>query len=400
MPRQQIPYARTLIATILPLSLYLFLPLRSRMATEINWNYPETWHRFIAHVTARQFHGQVGREGLRFAELDRFVSEQLPGEATWLFVLLAVTGLVAVLWKARRIGVVLMTAVLAQLLYNMAYPIHDIRLYYIPLLAILGMAAATGAGVLIWLVARRHEKAGWAVAVLLCLSCVIPLTRHWRQNDQHDFKLLALYTRDTLRHVDRGAVVFSGRWDNFSSPALYYQTVAGYRSDVIVLDMGLLASPVLARRLSAVAPDLVAACREEMTTVAELARLSEAGQSYNVQAARRRFQEFQRKLLIESVRLRPTYVTSDLFRHPMVAGFNLISEGLVARVAAVDEFRSLVVEFEGPGIARDEIRDQRERNIYSDYVLMLRNRARYLELHGKTAEAAELSRRADRLISQ
>ena len=399
-PRQPIPYWRTLGATILPLLLYFLLPLRSRMSPDVNWSYPDTWHRLLVHVTARQFHGQVGREGLQFAELGRFLKDQLTGEATWVFVILALVGLAAILWKVRGIGIVLLAAALAHLLYNMFYPIHDIRLYYIPLLAIMGMWAACGAGVLAWLAMRRHGKAGLVVAVILCLTCLVPLIQHWRQNDQHNFKLLAHYVRDTLKHVDPNAIVFSGRWDNFSSPALYYQKVEGFRSDVVVLDMGFLASPVLARRLSTEAPDLVAACQQELSSIAEMARLSEMGQTYNVSVARRRFQDFQRKLLIEAVRLRPTYVTSDLFRHPMVAGFNLITEGLVARVAEVDEFRPLVMELEGPGITRDEIRDQRERNIYSDYVLMLHNRAQYLERQGKTAEAAELIQQADRLMLQ
>ena len=258
----------------------------------------------------------------------------------------------------------------------------------------MGIWAATGAGVLASWAGRWRPRAGIVVSLLLVLTCLLPLRLHWRSNDQHDFRLLAHYVHDSLKYADPNAFVFTGRADSFSSPVIYYQVVMGYRPDVVILDYGTLSSPVLARRLSEKAPDLVAACREEMAAVAAIARRAELGQPYDVVTARQAYRDFRRKLVEEAVNLRTTYVTSDLFRHPMFAGFNLISEGLVARVAREDEFRPLPLTFAGPDLVQQDIRDERERNVFADYSVMLRNRAHYLRLHGKTDEATELEKRA------
>jgi hypothetical protein len=397
-PRQPLPAWRSVGALLTPLLLYLYLPLRSHQDPDINWGYPDNWHRFLVHVTARQYHGKLGSEGIQLAELKRFFIEQLPAEATWLFVMLAGIGLVGVLKQSRDFGLVSLAAILAFLFYNMAYPIHDIHLYYIPVLGIMGIWAAVGTGILIRAACRRRARLGTVVTVLLCGISLFPLTTHWRQNDQHDFALLAHYVRDTLRTLEPNAVLFTGRWDSITSPALYYQVGEGFRHDVVVIDLGYLARPTLERHLRGRAPDLASACRAELAAVSEIALQAESGQEYNVAAAKEVYQQLQTKLVASAVDLRPTYVTSDLFRRPMVTGFNLITEGLVARVARQDSFREITNRFTGPGLRRQETRDERELNILKEYRNMLLNRAHYLRLHGRRDEAVALTRQAKQIL--
>ena len=104
----------------LPLLLYAYLPLRSRQDPAINWDYPETLHRLWMHVSARQYQGHLGSQGMRVGELERFFGEQLPGEATLLLPLLALGG--AIVLARRRPSVLFVTAPVAAafVLYNLA----------------------------------------------------------------------------------------------------------------------------------------------------------------------------------------------------------------------------------------------------------------------------------------
>ena len=391
-----VPFWQGVGAGVLPLLAYLYLPLRARTMPPVAWDYPETLHRFLVHVTARQYHAALGSKGLRIEELERFVTQQLPAEATWIFIVLAAVGLLALFWRIWRVGLLTLASAAIIILYNMAYPIHDIHLYYIPVLALVGLWAAAGCGVLVGLASRWHGVVGGAVGALLCLTCVVPFIGNWHGNDQRDFRLLDHYVRDTLTYLDQDAILFSGHWDRFSSPSLYVQQVEGYRKDVLVIDMGMLANPSLEKRLGQALPDLAVACREELRAVAEVARLAERGRPYDIAEGRARFQRLQRVLLERSLELRPTYVTSDMNRHPMLRGFHLVTEGLVARVAQDDEFRPFPVpDFRGPGISRAQARDRREQDVHFEYGRMLRNRARYLERHGRMAEAELMARRAE-----
>jgi len=129
--------AAVLGSAALPLTFYLYLPLRSRLSPAVNWDYPESWARFLVHVTARQYHGMLGSQGLRRSELARFLFVQLPNEATAIFIALALVGGTILLATRRTYGLVTVTVLAAFVIYNLGYPIHDIAVYYLPPLAVM-----------------------------------------------------------------------------------------------------------------------------------------------------------------------------------------------------------------------------------------------------------------------
>ena len=149
-----LPIGRTIAAGILPLLLYLYVPIRSRMNPAVSWDAIDSWHRFWVHVSARQYQGMLGSQGLQIGEFKRFVTEQLPAEATWILLILASLGLVTLLARRWRFALLCALLCASQLIYNMAYPIHDIHLYYIPVLLVLGLWAAVGTGLIVALTAH------------------------------------------------------------------------------------------------------------------------------------------------------------------------------------------------------------------------------------------------------
>ncbi len=428
--RTPVPLVRSVGAVVAPLLLYLYLPIRAAMNPAVAWDYPTTLHRFVVHVSARQYQGLLGSQGLRMSELERFLGQQLPQEAGWALPLLSALGFAALLWRGRRFLIVTLLPLIAYLLYNAAYPIPDIDLYYIPVIAILALWAAVGTAVLAhgvaWAVqaiasptrrapagvpvaaaaapahalrpGRAAVGAAAAVSALACLLCVQPLRGHWHANDQHRFDLLARYTRDTFKYLEPNAMLFTSRWDALSSPALYYQNVMGLRPDVFLLDVRLLANPTLQWRLAARVPDLAQACRGELEAVAEVARSAERGRPYDIADGRFRFARMRRKLVEQSMALRPTYVSGEMMHHPMIEGLGTRAEGLVMRLTADSEFRPFPVpEFEGPGMRGRDARDKAEQEICSEYGVMLRSRARYLAGFGHDMEAEAVASLAGHL---
>ena len=82
----------------------------------------------------------------------------------------------------------------------------------------------------------------------------------------------------------------------------------------------------------------------------------------------------------------------------IVAGFNLISEGLVARVADRDALREVRLDtIEGPCARRDNLRNPQEQVIWAEYRVAMLNRAQYLRRHGRSDEAEAYDRRAAEL---
>jgi hypothetical protein len=126
--------------------------------------------------------------------------------------------------------------------------------------------------------------------------------------------------------------------------------------------------------------------------------VAERGQPYDVAGGAARLARLRRALLTAAVQRRATSVTSDLYNHPMVRGYRLVPEGLVARVETRDVLRPLPLEtIEGPCGRRRDLRGPAEELVWDDYRVAFLNRARVLRRHGLDEEAAAFARRAAEL---
>lgn len=372
----------SILWALAPLTLYLYLPLRSRMGPALNWDHPETLHRLLVHVTARHYQGFLGHEGWRWSELARFVTRQLPGEATLVLPVLAAAGLWAMARSRPRALWLTAPYVVALLAYNMAYPIPDIAVYYVPAILVIALWAAVGAGWLAALAGRRHGRLALPATAILLACAAVPLARNWAANDQHDFHLASRYVRDALRYAEPDAVIISGYWDRFTAPALYLRAVEGLRPDVVIIDTGRMSSPLLGRDLEGWFPALAEACRPELAALAAVAAKVEHGQSYSHAEAGKAFAALQRALVNESVARRPTYALGGVFQHPMFAGLRQHPEGLLVRMTTDAAFRPFPEPaFEGPDVDPTTLRTPAERETYAEYVRMRDGRARYLRSH-------------------
>ena len=88
---------------LLPLLLYLYLPIRSASNPPNDWGDPETVSAVIDHITAKQFGGMFlkhGFDGVLF-QLRRF-ADALLNQFPFILLILAVTGVIAGLKRERK----------------------------------------------------------------------------------------------------------------------------------------------------------------------------------------------------------------------------------------------------------------------------------------------------------
>jgi hypothetical protein len=390
--------ARTALLTLPPFLLLLYLPLRSRMGPVVNWDYPESWHRLLIHVSADQFRGLLGSEGLRLGELDRFLRLGLPAEATLVLPVLAVIGAIVLARTRPRALLLSAPVVVARLLYNMAYPIRDIDVYYVPVLLVLGMWAGIGA---IWLargmaslLARlRAPRAVPAVVVAagLCTLALLPLALNFADCDLSGFRMASHYVRDVLETAEPRAVVFSGNWDLFSAPALYLQRVEGLRPDVVIFDLGRIESPTIGRDLTRVLPEVARELEAETAAVTAAVLRVERRERGSVEPATAAVFAACDALLRRVLARRPTYAVGGTIGHPLFRGYYGQPQGLMFRVAESRSFQPFPVpEFEGPNAWPRVPRTPNEQMVRSEYAAMIESSARYLEVHGRRDLAGKM----------
>lgn len=392
------PLGDTWIA-LLPLLLYAYLPLRSRQDPVMNWDYPETWRRLWMHVSARQYQGHLGSQGFRMEELTRFFGTQLPAEATLLLPLAALAG--AIVLARRRPGILLMSAplVIGVVAYNLAYPIADIQVYYLPALLVFAFWAAIASGRGAARLARAGRGPGLLALAIAAAVAAAPLARNFRANDRRGYRDAAWFVHDALALADSGAVIFSADNSRFTSPAAWLQHGEGVRRDIVVIDIGRLASPLLARDLQRRLPALAADCREELAAGAALAHMAEAGETYDVEWARGVYHTMQRQLARTAARRYPAYAQGGTFQHQMFTGLQRHPEGMLVRLTSDPGYRPFAVpRFAGLEAMQALPATPERAGLIAEYHRMLDGRLRYLGHHQRAAEAESLRAEIGRLF--
>ncbi len=256
-------HAGTLVlATLLPLLLYLYLPLRAGAHPLISWGLTDTWGNFWRQVTAQSYQGFFGTADLgnHFVDAVIYAANQF---GPWLGAALLAPVAVGVmyLWRVDR-GLLAATVVVAlvDMVIVLNYNIREIVTYYVPLYMVVLWWAGLGVtqGVL-WLQNRASSASAVRLdeenspivrvprnfAATLVLGAALPLVAlalNLGVAGHRDNYTAELFVRNAFRTFQPNAVVLTNYWD-LTSASFYLQHVLGERQDVTVIDKSLLRSP-------------------------------------------------------------------------------------------------------------------------------------------------------------
>ena len=237
--------------SLLGLSVYVYLPVRSLADPAMDWGDPEDMRRFIEVVLRRQF--PTGEGSLDFGKV-------LSHLAHYLDVLLREFGPIAVLaglWgmvRSFRLGlspalfVVLLFIVhgIGTLLFlnPSADTVGDVEIMMIPSFALFALWIGLGTGDLIGSAAGKKwgRVASPAVVVLLSACLALNFLDSLQKNDQRNNYFALDYGKNIFRSVKEGGVVFVES-DTSLFPLWYLQYVEGWRPDAAVIDVDFLMLP-------------------------------------------------------------------------------------------------------------------------------------------------------------
>ncbi|RLC80590.1 MAG: hypothetical protein DRI61_05450 [Chloroflexi bacterium] len=232
-----------LVALVLPLSLYAYIPLRAPHLPYLRVPlspddtlvlHPNTLQGFINFVLGKRFGGLLDWRAIG-PERAYMVGKLLIEQFGWGGVTLGLVGLVA-LSTRRRWDVLALTGLgyISIALFNMAYLIGDIHVLFIPSYIIFALWMAAGGQELICLGRRLHPKATYVSAVFLALPLWLLLTNFHVLDRSQDFTAREQWVRILSLPFPEGAVLVSND-RNELVPLYYYQLVGGRRPDLIAL---------------------------------------------------------------------------------------------------------------------------------------------------------------------
>lgn len=234
-----------LAACIIPLSIYLYFPLRSLTNPDSDWGNPETVHRVLRHVMRKQYRavGAGPRSTQLFLDQMLLYWTYLSEQFRWPLVVAALAGL-ATMWRAAKrwtawfFVLFLLLSVGAMYFLNPLPTAHQkelIGVFLLPgvtLLAI-GLGYAASAFATWW--QQRQPSYAWLGAAVCCLLPLAPATRNWYENDLSRDTIAYHSAVDMLNAFPPRAVLFTA--GDFTAFPLAYLTMGERRRlDVQMFD--------------------------------------------------------------------------------------------------------------------------------------------------------------------
>jgi tetratricopeptide (TPR) repeat protein len=225
--------AAVLIAGLLGLLPYAYLPIASSFDPPLDWGNPETFDSFLAVLERRDFWARAWIESA--ADLLPIAADHLLGvgrELAWGGAVLAIAGL----WSRRSIGFQLfLLAVVAANLAVMA--LHGSRSdlfiwhrYYIPSYAMVAVLAGVGTD-------RLAKRWGRTATIAAFVLPGFLLVSGWKRFDRSDYRIAEDFSRILLSTIPPGASL-AATDDNILFVLIYLTMVEGVRPDVNLILQG------------------------------------------------------------------------------------------------------------------------------------------------------------------
>jgi hypothetical protein len=235
------------ILFLLPLLLYLYLPLRGRTTSSLDGSYRNTLAGFVDWVSGRAYTTFLTANPMGQAPRSLgLVLNLLRQQFGWLGLALGALGIVAMLFFQRRGFVLVALGYLAYVAFDLVYKVADVEVFFIP--AFLLFALWIGAGLnVFWQVAdglqRRSSRlvvkaasysfstVGYALAIalpIILLLTNLPLLDRSGDWAAHD------YGHDVLRQpLPIGAAIVGIRGE--TTLLRYFQHTEGLRPDLLLV---------------------------------------------------------------------------------------------------------------------------------------------------------------------
>jgi hypothetical protein len=404
-----------LVAGLLPLVLYLYLPLRSSQQPLLNWGSPDNPGDFWRHVTLWQFSVFLGKpQGTPIEFLGQTInraSNQL-GPLLGVVVLgFAVAGVVRMTRTAQAFLAASALLVLLMLYQTYGFQSAEIAAYSVPMYMMFIAWAGVG---LYWLVtaigermvpqqagrqsgtqARRSE---WAAAIPLALALVALAWNFGRAGHAGNY-LTDSYLHNQFKNFAQNAVVFTNNW-YLVSPSYYLQNVQKERPDVAIIDRKLLQYPFYLDYARRQYPQVMDTVKEISGPFGDLERRWVNGEQVDSQQISTLYFNMMKQLISSNLAAgRPVYVQWDdpgAEENYIMQGFPTHPEGLALRVDT-QPFTGAPADpqFDWRGILTDPVpKEDLAMLVIDEYPAALDRLAQFAQQNGHATEAANFASQA------
>jgi tetratricopeptide (TPR) repeat protein len=219
---------------IVPLALYLYLPIRASAHPPLNWGDPATFPRFIDYITLKAYkHFFISSPHIWFQNLQQHITSFFTHQFTIWLVLIGLIGLVAIIMKRKITGIFLLLIILTDIASSIRYGISNIEDYYIPAFMIFSIFIGFGLMEISRLILSLVPNP--LIITPLILLPIIPYTVHHFHCNHRNYYFAHDLAVGLLKNLDENAALFI-KGDVNGFPVWYLHYVENKRKDVALID--------------------------------------------------------------------------------------------------------------------------------------------------------------------
>ncbi|MFH1097392.1 MAG: DUF2723 domain-containing protein [Candidatus Desantisbacteria bacterium] len=233
-------YLKMALLFILPLLLYLYLPIRASVNPLTNWGDPDTLEKLLNHITAKQYGYYFTSSPVKLAQhLWIHLTGFFPPQFTWPLLLPGIAGCIFLFKTSKRTAIFLGLIVATDILHSIRYDILNIDDYYIPSFAIFAIWIGVAVVHICSWTIKFHQK---LPLILTCISLslpIIPFCSHYHQQDKSKHYFAYDSAVNTLKIFKDKAIMFCAS-DDIGFPSWYLLFVEKMKPETIIIDKAFL----------------------------------------------------------------------------------------------------------------------------------------------------------------
>ena len=295
------------IPILMGAALYLYLPIRSNMAPDINWGeVHRSLDKFLYHASGKQYRIMMFTGSEAFFKNAAIFFTSIPKELGYVGIISMLLGFFTLLKRSRRYFSLFLILLVSCMIYAFNYDIHDINAYF--LLAYMMLIALSAYGML-WLI-KKNTKIVFAFFVIPIISLII----NFSDCDESDNYTVEAYTYMLLENIEENGIVISAEWDYWVSAFWYLQTVENVRPDIVLFEQELVRRTWFRNQMAHQYPAFFATIENEYDSFLEQLELFESGKKYNNIAIQTRYEHLFNQLIEKNIDSRPIYMTLDVLQ--------------------------------------------------------------------------------------
>ncbi len=328
---------------IIPLTLYLFLPIRAQFKPFLNWGGVADPYFLFKHISGWQYRIWMFSDpnfgfSLLLSKIS-YVGKLILAQFGWLGSFLVTTGLIMTFLKKRQFSIFALLIILFNFIYATSYQIIDIESYYLPMILILTVFMASALYYLSIATLKAFSTIRPLKYILGTVILAFPLSSfidNFYESDRSRKTFARQGVYDVVEYMEPGGLAIIENWD-FYSPWLYFHFEENLHSNRVLFDKELMRRSWYIDFIRRMHPEIYGRSEKEIADFLRRVEPFERGLPFDPAVIDEAYYRMLLAIVEHEAAVGPIY-TNVVSDRKFISALPLVPDGILFRVHTSDQF--------------------------------------------------------------